>query len=98
MSGVINPKAYRFKAGVAAILGWTPESYSEQADPTFGYRVMFRAEAGHDLTFQQLNQLSELLGTDEINFTTGREGYRYSSWTYDDGSPPDFDCRNCKVK
>lgn len=98
MSQTINPKAYLFKKSIEALFGWKPNHYAEHKDPDRGYCVAFEAQQGHNLTFQQLNALSALLGTDEIDFSTGREGYRYSSYTYDDGGPPEFTCYNCKVK
>ena len=98
MSSTINPKAYRFKEPIKELFGWEPKCYAEHKDPERGYCVAFVADQGHNLTFQQLNALSILLGTDEINFSTGREGYWYSSRTYDDGGSPEFNCYNCKVK
>jgi hypothetical protein len=101
MSGKINPKAYFFKEGIQAIFGFDLENYreySESGDATKpGYGVEFQLGKDHELTFKQLNALSELLGTDCINFTTGESGYYYSSWTYDDGSPPVMRCWGCKV-
>lgn len=37
----------------------------------------------NQVTFQNLTQLSQLLGTDEIDFSGQKEEVRYSSWTVD---------------
>ena len=98
MSQTINPKAYLFEKSIEALFGFKPNYYAEHKDPERGYCVAFVAQQGHNLTFQQLNALSALLGTDEIDFSTGREGYWHSTRTFEDGSPPEFNCFNCKVK
>jgi len=98
MSQTINPKAYLFEKSIKDLFGFKPNYYAEHKDPERGYCVSFVAEQGHSLTFQQLNALSALLGTDEIDFSTGREAYWYSTQTFDEGSPPEFNCFNCKVK
>ena len=90
MSQTINPKAYLFEKSIKALFGFKPNYYAEHKDPERGYCVAFVAQQGHNLTFQQLNALSALLGTDEIDFSTGREGHWHSTRTFDDGSPPEF--------
>ena len=65
-------------------------SVDEQSD-----RFRVYAPYGHPLRFKDLNKLSDLFGTDEINLERGEHhpGYSYSSWTYEDSydDPPYID-------
>lgn len=87
----INPKGYRFESGIKALFD-DVTSYSEWSERTRGYCILFNLGEGECVSFQQLNALSELLGTDSINLKPATEGHRYSSVTFESGTPTEIEC------
>jgi len=47
----------------------------------------YRFRPKYSVSFQTLQKISDLFGTERIDLEPGREGWRWSTLTYEDGSP-----------
>lgn len=91
MSGKEASKPFKFERVIKALFG-DVTSYSEWSERNNGYCVLFNLGEGEEVTFQQLNALSELLGTNSINLKPATQGSSYSSVTFESGTPTEIQC------
>lgn len=81
---------HMFESSIRALFD-NVSNYFESKDPVKGYSLSFNLSEGA-VTFQQLNALSEIIQSDSIDLVPATEGVRYSSVTYESGSPTQIRC------
>lgn len=85
----------QFEESLKKILGVTKfQTYDEYPDS--GYLTLEYQDYSGGLTFDQLSQVSELLGTKKINLGSRVSHWAYSEYTYGDDVYVRLDCSEVK--
>lgn len=97
---MIHGQEGKFYAQIMVLFNKNIEDYIEwDAGPKHsGYHVRFNVKPGVPITLQALVDLSVILGTESINFTTAMEEQQLSSYTYDPATPSFVMAWNVKVE